>query len=274
MKKIGFIFFLLFLAGKLFSQDTLLETTYQKALKLKQQKNCSEAVELFEKISRQNSGYKETGYHLGWCYNELQQYGKALEVFQRKLPLTPSDYLLVYERAFSKKALGNWKEALNDYNQVIEWQPTFAAAHSAIAELYKDQLKDTRTAAGYFLKAATLDTADRKNFYWLGWCYNDLGAFEQAIPYLVRAAESPGFRALAFSETGFSYYSLGNYQLALDFLTKSDNIRPQSELTLYYIGICHVKTGNKPQAVKKYNELVVLGSDFAISLLNEIRNMK
>ena len=274
IKKVIISLLFLFTAGRLFSQDPLLEQWYQQALSLKQQQNCREAVVLFEKILNQNPSFKETIYELGWCYNELQQFGKALEVFRRKATVEASDYRFVYERAFSLAALGNAAEAVKDYDQVIRWQPAFAPAYSAKAELMKDQLKDVAAALQLFIKAADLDTGNAKNFYWAGWCCNELGQPLKAIPFLTKAAENLSYRALAFSETGFSYYSLGNYILALDFLTKSDNIRPKMELNLFYMGMCYVKQGNKPLAVKKYNELVLLESDYAISLLNEIKNMK
>lgn len=261
-------------SGRLLSQDNQLEQWYQQALLLKQQQNCREAIPLLEKILQQNPAYKETVYELGWCYNEMKQFSKALEVFQLKPSITAADYRLFYERAYSKAALGFTNEALNDYDQVIQWQPAFVPAYTAKAELYKDRLKDVSKALPLYLKAISLDTANARSYYWVGWCYNELKQFEKALPPLVKASEYPAYRALAFSEIGFSYYSLANYQLALDFLTKSDHLRPKLELNTFYIGMCYVKTGEKVLALKKYNELVLAGSDYAISLLNEIKNMK
>jgi tetratricopeptide (TPR) repeat protein len=260
--------------GRLLSQDNQLEQWYQQALLLKQQQNCREAIPLLEKILQVNPAFKETVYELGWCFNEMKQYSKALEVFQLKPSITAQYFKLVYERAYSKAALGFTTDAINDYDQVSQWQPAFAPVYAAKADLYKDRIKDVSKALPLYLKAITLDTGSARNYYWAGWCYNELEQFEKAVPHLVKASENPAFRSLAFSEIGFSYYSLANYNLALDFLTKSNNLRPNLELNLFYMGMCYVKMGGKTLALKKYNELVLMGSDYAISLLNEIKNMK
>jgi tetratricopeptide (TPR) repeat protein len=241
--------------GRLLSQDNQLEQWYQQALLLKQQQNCREAIPLLEKILQVNPAFKETVYELGWCFNEMKQYSKALEVFQLKPSITAQDFKLVYERAYSKAALGFTTDAINDYDQVSQWQPAFAPVYAAKADLYKDRIKDVSKALPLYLKAITLDTGSARNYYWAGWCYNELEQFEKAVPHLVKASENPAFRSLAFSEIRVFLLLFGELQSCAGL---SDEVQqpasePGIESFLYGHVLC--EDGRKDPCVKEVQRI-------------------
>jgi len=257
-----------------FAQTEGAEELYRKALMLKKESKCSEAVELLKKAIELKPAFPEALYELGWCYNEMQQYKPALAVLAKGRQLLPDDYRMIYEDGFAKAQSGITNEALDDYNRVIALNPSFARVYVARADLYKDAKENTASALADYLKSIDYDTTTVKVYYWIGWCYNDLGQFEKAIPYLQKAISFEKQNYLSYSEIGFSFFSLGRYAEAIEQLSRADLLKPKFETTIYYLGLCYVKQNQKPEAVKKYNELVLLGSEYAISLLNEIKNMK
>ncbi len=108
----------------------------------------------------------------------------------------------------------------------------------------------------------------------LGWCYNETKQFVKAIPYLKNAMALDSMDAVACGEIGYTYYSLQSIDTAVEHLTKANLLKPKTETTLYYLGLCYVKKANKAEAVKKYNELSLLNSSYAGKLLEEIKGMK
>lgn len=251
------------------------DETYQAARKLRQEGNCEAAVPLFKQIIQQQPNMASAHYELGWCYNELQQYDSALAALTIARKLNPSNnHRIVYEAGFAKYKLGKVTEALADFTQVIKQKPAYSKAYVARGDLYKDAQKNTALALTDFLKAIVLDSADANIHYRIGWCYNDLGKFSDALPYLEKAIGFDAQQYLSYSELGFSLFSLNRMDDALLRLNKANELKPGFETTLYYIGMCYVKQSKKAEAVQKYNELVQLNSNYAVSLLNEIKAMK
>ena len=108
----------------------------------------------------------------------------------------------------------------------------------------------------------------------LGWCYNEIKQFAKAISPLQKVIDIDSTDANAWGEIGYTYYSLQSFDTAVEHLTKANLLKPKTETTLYYLGLCYVGKSNKAEAVKKYNELSLLNSSYAGKLLDEIKGMK
>jgi tetratricopeptide (TPR) repeat protein len=118
------------------------------------------------------------------------------------------------------------------------------------------------------------DKNNKKANYWIGWCANDLGQFDLAITHLKKTIELDGADMLAKTELGYSYYATNQFENAIAVLKETEKASPKIETALFYQGMCYVKVKNKTDAVKKYNELEIIGSEHALELLSEIRTMK
>lgn len=108
----------------------------------------------------------------------------------------------------------------------------------------------------------------------LGWCFNETKQFAKAMSYLQKLIALDSTDAIAWGEIGYTYYSLQSIDTAVEHLTKANLLKPKTETTLYYLGLCYIRKSNKAEAVKKYNELSLLNSSYAGKLLEEIKDMK
>jgi tetratricopeptide (TPR) repeat protein len=272
MKAILPILFLL-----LFTQASAQESPeilYKKALAFKSERKCDEALVVLKKAVGQKPDYAEALYEMGWCYNETQQFGLAEDVLRKSNQLKKGQHLTNYELGLALAHLNKIDEALGFYNQALQINPSFAQAYIAKGDLYKDYKENTKEALVNYVQAVKLDTSYKKVYYWIGWCYNDLEQYQSAIPYLQKAITFETQNYLSYTELGFSYYSMQQYSNAVDILIKSDALKPKFDVTLYYLGLSYIKMQRKADAVKRYNDLILMGSEYAINLLNEIKNMK
>jgi len=272
--KIILYFFFLLITISSFAQTDKADDLYRNAMQLKTEGKCSDAVEVLKKSVDLKPDFTAALYELGWCYNELQLYKEALVVLQKAMLLHPTGHKIIYESGFAKYKLGQINAALEDYNKALDLNPSFAKAYAVRADLYKDAQKNTAAALVDYLKALEFDSITVKTYYWIGWCYNDLHQFEKAIPYLQKAIGFEKQNYLSYAEIGFAYFSLNQIDKAVEHLLIADRLKPNFETTLYYLGICYVRQNKKPDAVKKYNELVLQNSSYAGTLLNEIKKMK
>lgn len=247
---------------------------YQEARKLRREGKCEAAVPLFKQLIEKKPAMAAAHYELGWCFNELEKYDSALVALTNARKLDATNFRIIYEAGFAKYKLGKVNEALADFNQVIKQNASYDKAYIARGDLYKDAQKKTTLALADFLKALSLDSTESKIHYRIGWCYNDLGQFNEAVPYLQKAIGFEEQNYLSYSELGFSLFSMNRIDEALVRLNKANELKPGFETTVYYIGMCQVKQNKKAEAVQTYNELVKLNSSYAALLLHEIKLMK
>jgi tetratricopeptide (TPR) repeat protein len=153
------------------------------------------------------------------------------------------------------------------------------SAQVDVNELYNKALilkKERKCAEAIpiLLKVTELKPNHSKALADLGWCYNETKQFDQAIPQLQKAILADSSDATAYGEIGYSFYSIQQYSTAIGHLNNANHLKPKTEITIYYLGLCFVRLNSKADAVKKYNELSLMNSSYAGKLLEEIKAMK
>ena len=74
-KQIILLFVFAFFLLPAFTQSTKTAADlYEEGLKLKEDGECKEAIELYKTAVAQKPGYTDALYEMGWCYNELEDY--------------------------------------------------------------------------------------------------------------------------------------------------------------------------------------------------------
>ena len=85
-----------------FAQTDRADELYRKALLLKKDNKCNEAIDLLKNAIDLKPSFAEAMYELGWCYNETQQSKLTLPVLAKCRQLFPNDYRIIYEDGFAK----------------------------------------------------------------------------------------------------------------------------------------------------------------------------
>jgi tetratricopeptide (TPR) repeat protein len=274
MKKTSFIaLLLLVISCNLLAQETP-EELYNKAIEFKKNNNCAQALILLEKAIILKPNFGDAWLESGWCQNELNNHQAAIEKLEKAKTLLSNNYRINYELGHAYYFLDSVAFSLKYLKEAIRLKSDFQPSFVGLGDLYKDKIKNTAEALTWYLKAYAIDSTHKKTNYWIGWCYNDLEKFDKAIPFLEKViAVDPG-NTLAIIELGFSLYSVEKYDQAIDVLKNIAGVQPKPELVIYYTGLCHVRKGNKTEAVDSYNELVILNSKYALTLLSEIKKLK
>ncbi len=140
------------------------------------------------------------------------------------------------ELAMRHSAKGDFKEAEDIYNRILEDNPRSAEAYSGL---------------GYL------------NEFHEGVRYGDGFPAEKSITFYIKALEIQPDMSMAWFRLGNVYEKGGSYGKALEAYRRAKEITPAMKLTSYNSGICYSKLGKVEAAERQFLEVLELDPDFA-----------
>ncbi len=213
-----------------------------------------------------------TLYNIGYCENQLEHYDEAISFLKQAIDKKVDDYYAYNELGWAYYQKDMAEDAIDAYMQAQRYNSQSATAYSGLGNVYRVLKSNAGSALPNYLKAIELSSESATANYGAGWCYNDKGDYEKAVPYLKRAIEISSQYNSAMTELGYSYYQLKQYSDALDVLRKAKSIQ-QTNLCLYYMGLCYVELGQKYNAQQVYDEMKKRSFNDADNLQKKISNM-
>ena len=218
--------FFLSLITTLFSfAQTTSKEWLDKAEKLYDDKKYKEAAVAYEKAISLDPKDIFALYKAGWCYNDLEQYAYAIDRLKKAVALDEYFDQAWQELGWAYKKTDKNEDALNCFKKLIELNPT-AYAYKQLGDVYQNLGKDAEAIIAY-KKCYENDNKNDDACYNLGYIYNELGEYNNALEWLTRANEiKKGVDV--YNEIGFSNYKLKKngeaitaYQNALELNEKS-----------------------------------------------------
>lgn len=253
--------------------------------------------------STQYAAYTEKGY----AHRRLNQMDDAIAAFQRSISLKPESYIAPYELGSIYREKKMWADAERYLQQSIRNKPDYADAYQelgavqrhrgrnqdAIASFNKAISLDSENGQAYmglgdvyfygtndyeqaidaYLKGLAIDQDNEVAAYNVGFSYNDLGQYQNAMTYLHKALQLKPSYVEAKAELGFAQLKLKRYPEAAVTLKSAVAADPSFDTSHYYLGQVYVLTGNRTSAMSEYRELQRLSSQYADRLMNMINKM-
>jgi len=184
--------------------------------------------------------------NLGISYNDMGDYGKAIECYKKALEIGKNalgnnhpDIALYYNNLGSSYySIGDYKRAIEYHEKALEINnhPDVTLSYNNLGTAYS-RLGDYNKAIEYHKKALEIikntfgdnhpDVAVTYNN--IGGIYNDLGDYRLAIVFFEKALEirkntfgdnHPNI-AVTYNNIGGSYYNIGDYNKAIEYQEKA-----------------------------------------------------
>lgn len=133
----------------------------------------------------------EEYYQQGMEYLEKKEYTYAVSKFSRVFKSFPTDdemYKAYLKRAYAKRMLKDFDEAIEDLNQAANLFPEQKEAYYVRAE-YKSILKDWSSVAADYSRILKIDEKDSEAYYLRGITQKKLGNTEKACLDFKKAKE-------------------------------------------------------------------------------------
>ncbi len=185
--------------------QTTAKDWYAKGLKLNDSLKNTAAVKAYEKAIQLDANYFDAYFRLGWTYNDVNDYDKAIAVLLKAVQLKKEDAYTLQELGYAYKGKQNYTAALNYLNQAITIKADYARAYKQLGDVYLKLKRDNEAIAAYE-KTYALDNKQETACYELGYWYNAKGNYDKALEWLNKAiAIKPAVSS--YNELGFAYYS-------------------------------------------------------------------
>jgi tetratricopeptide (TPR) repeat protein len=119
------------------------ETHYNLGIAYKEMGLVDDAIKVFQTLSQDPNYFIQSSTMLGICFVEKENYDLAIESFTKALMKTdPNDesaWGLRFELAQAHESNGNIKEAMQLYEEVHNWDPSFRDISEKLDDLKKSE---------------------------------------------------------------------------------------------------------------------------------------
>jgi len=150
----------------------------------------------------------------GLAYKNLGDYPQAIKDFDEAIRIKPEYAEAYYNRGLAHKALGNAGQAIADYSRAISIKPNMAEAYNNRGNAYGES-GDCNLALMDFKAALEINPSFAEAYMNRGNAYNCLGNYQQAIEDYGRAIEKKPDYAASYYNRAVAYSKMGNGKLAI-----------------------------------------------------------
>lgn len=180
-------------------------------------------------------------------FHRLKKYFEAIKDYDKAVELNPKYFDAIAQRARCKNDMGNWFDATKDYDQLIEvfpnWENLFIDRGNSKVNQgnYDGALED-------YLKAVELNPYNHISVGALGYIYNMMNLWNEAIFHFTNAIKMNSKYEWAYTNRGLAYENLGEYELALKDYRKSSIMNEKNGEAFFRMGNILFKQGKLKEA--------------------------
>lgn len=230
---------------------------YNYGIVLLRLENYSKAINSFELATAINEDFANAWYNCGLAYSKLSMLTESRNAFLKAFELDPFDDSIPYNIAQSYEAIGEYNLAIRYYEETLnisksnvdayiglgncfarlndrtEMLKNFSASlkYSLIDELPVYSLNESEREINKLFKDIRKYINSKQKRIELADCYFDLGRWEDAIDYYLRALELKSESALIHYNLSMSYFMLNENEKAIEHLITSFQLNPGNEIS-------------------------------------------
>jgi tetratricopeptide (TPR) repeat protein len=208
-------------------------------------------------------------YHIGWIYNDRDQFTDAIEPLSQAARLRVDFAEPHQELGYAYYKLGRSQEAIPEYQKAISLKPDYGLAYLGLGDVYFNQTKQYSPAMNAYREGVRFKADNATAFYNLAWCYNELNMNADAASAAQQAIVLKADYAEAYNELGYANRMLGGQQPkgsaraqqlfseAIAAYREAVRLRPGYGLAYTGLGDVYYSDLSKcPQAVPPYQQSV------------------
>jgi len=118
-------------------------------------------------------------------------------------------------------------------------------------------------ALAFFQKAKETNPQDADVWFYLGYCYDELGRYQDEIEAYKQAIRIKPDLAEAHYNLGFAYDKLGRYEDAIESHKQAIRIKPDDADAHYILGVTYGNLDRYQDAIEPYKQAIRINPDYA-----------
>lgn len=181
-----------------------------------------------------------------------------------------------YQLGISYMNDNNIQPAFVEFQKAIELNPEDKEAHNAIGLIYLLKLENYQKAVEHFENALRIDRAFSEAWNNLGFAYEKMERFDDAITAYRSAISNPLYKGAekAFNNLGRVYYRLKRYNEAIEAYKESLRRFSGFHLPYYGLALCYNATGRYGDAALSLKKAIELDPAYNGDRDKALRDMK
>jgi tetratricopeptide (TPR) repeat protein len=219
--------------------------------------NKTDLLEITDKALEVNDSLLSVKLIRGSILYALKNYYTSANEFEEIIEIDPTYRLAWYEKAKVYKKLEKYDTALIILDSVLFRYPQFIDAENLRGELYAECVNDQQKAIEAYLKVWELQPFNPEHTENIGKCYSKMNMKDSAIFYYNISIELNQNPYNTIFLRGKEYYDLAIFDTAMmDFNVCVDNGGQNYLKSLVYRGFCYNKLGEYDKAIKDLNSVL------------------
>ena len=197
-------------------------------------------------------------YHIGWIYNDKEDYDQAIPALQQSVRLEPNDAVVLNELGYAYRNLKRYSEALDVYRRAIAVKRDYATPYFEMGWIYNVQ-GQYGEAIGPLRQATALRADYAEANEALGYAYFKLNRSQEAIAAYQNAVQMKPEYGLAYLGLGDTYfYQTKQYPLAVEAYRQGVRYKDDVPTAFYNLAWCYNELGRYAEAAAAAKRAIAL----------------
>lgn len=234
---------------------------YDEGVKLKGDRQTSQALEKFKQAVQINPDYTEALYEMGWCMNDTKDYYGAIRNLRKVVQTWTTIPKAHFELAYAFEKSNSMDSAMFYYNKTLALKSDYSLVYKQLGFLAY-QKDDYVTALDNFSKYemyTKVPISDYLYWYRKGFSMNAQKDYPGAKTALTKSLEFKKDYTSTYLELGFAATKLKQADEAIEYYKKAIELEPKSHIG--YNGIGEVYRDVKkdmPEAMSWYQKSLAM----------------
>ncbi len=192
---------------------------------LEENKKLGEELIFFEELLDQNYYSYRHWYCLGYVYEHLSSYKKALQAFDYCYALNDQYEKVWYRMGNCYQMLKKPEQAIKSFKIALSAEGPRIATYNALANIFELQ-DEFGLAIKYYSKSLKLNPTQTDVSYCIGQCLSEQEKWLEAIHYFNNVLKLEPDYALAWQAIALAEYQLGNINSSIDAWEEACMLNP------------------------------------------------
>ena len=209
----------------------------------------AKAVPFLQKIIDNTPYNYSAWYFLGYTYQKMEEYEKALSAFDYATLIDESNNIGYLGKGTALMDLGKYDEANENFAQAFDGSISDAEILCNMAECYEN-MNEIDNAQFAYLKAIKVDENLSDAYYGLGMVYKKKGQLKVSVDMVHKAIDLDPFESLYHIELAELYLTLNKVDLAIRHYLKGIEIDPETPEIVLDLAQAYVEKDEVEEAIE------------------------
>ncbi len=250
--------------GGFVSRPFIIEKEFIKVGNYRELKNDKNPLTIHRRIQIQdkNGLISYICNNRGTLYSDLGQFTQAISEYNKAIELNPKYAGAYNNRGGAYSDLGQFKEAISERTKAIELDPKFDRAYYNRGLAYYNSGKVSKAVSDYN-KAIKLNPKLTEAYNNRGVAYGSSGQLKKAVSDYTKAIELDPEHIEAYKNRGLAYLKLKEFHRCISDYNKAIKLNPGHVEAYNNRGTAYGQLGRFTKAISDYNKAINLDPKYA-----------